>query len=221
VYNSLHDRSQSSLVSLRLWRVSLVTLALVVVVGSTAALWLGAQSVVKGVPVSARELSAWTFGPGAVGGESGGRITLRAIGQAERAAYVLGGQRLADFAFEARAMPLTGPDDSGYGLVTRCEGPDDFVALLIGPDGYIAVGQMSGGIWRWRVPWRQWPHIQRGYRENLVRAECRADRCRFWVNDEFAFEVEGIPDAGQVGFAVWNPDGSDVSATFSQWKMWK
>ena len=95
------------------------------------------------------------------------------------------------------------------------------MALLIGPDGYIAVGQMSGGVWRWRVPWRQWPHIQRGYQENLVRAECRADRCRFWVNDEFAFEVEGVPEAGQVGFAVWTPDGSDVSAVFSQWEMWK
>jgi hypothetical protein len=221
VYNSLRDRTQTNLAPAWLWRASVVTLALVVVVGLTAALWLGTQSTVKGVSVSAHDLGAWTFGPGASGGESDGGITLRAIGQAERAAYVVGGQRLADFAFEARAKPLTGPDDSGYGLVARGRGPDDFVALFIGPDGYIAVGQMSGGVWRWRVPWRPWPHIQHGYRENLLRAECRADRCRFWVNDEFAFEVEGVPDTGQVGFAVWNPNGSDVSAMFSKWQMWK
>jgi hypothetical protein len=95
------------------------------------------------------------------------------------------------------------------------------VALLIAGDGYIAVGQMSGGEWRWRVPWQQWPHIQRGSSENLLRAECRADRCRFYVNDEFAFEVSGIPDTGQAGFAVQSPDGSSVSAAFSEWWVWR
>jgi hypothetical protein len=95
------------------------------------------------------------------------------------------------------------------------------VALLIGPDGYLAVGQMASGQWRWRVPWQQWPHIKRGLTENLVRAQCRADRCRFYVNEEFAFEVSGVPGAGQTGFAVWNPEGSNVSAVFRHWQMWR
>jgi hypothetical protein len=95
------------------------------------------------------------------------------------------------------------------------------VALLVGADGYIAVGQMLGGKWRWRVLWQPWPHIRRGLTQNLLRAECRADRCRFYVNDEFAFEVSDLSLEGRAGLAVWNPDGGSVSAAFSEWQVWK
>jgi len=42
-------------------------------------------------------------------------------------------------------------------------------------------------------------HIRRGASENILRAQCYADRCRFFVNAEFAFEVDGIPAQGRVG----------------------
>jgi hypothetical protein len=110
---------------------------------------------------------------------------------------------------------MSGHDDAGYGLVVRHEVPDDFVILLIGPDGYIAIGQMRGGAWHWRVPWQQWPHIKRGEAENLLRAECRADRCRFSVNGEFAFEIDDVPARGQIGLS-WNLPGASVTAVFQE-----
>ena len=155
------------------------------------AVWLGTRPVVTGTPITTRELT-WTFGPGASGDQADGRFILRADAeQAGGVAYATGNLLLGDSVVQVRAARLSGPDDAGYGMIVRYRAPDEYVTLLIGADGYIAVGQMSGGAWRWRVPWQQWPHIRRGSAENLLRAECRADRCRFFVNDEFAFEVDG------------------------------
>jgi hypothetical protein len=210
-------------VPLWLWRATVGTLAFVIAIGLAAALWLGTRPEVSGSSISVGNLGAWTLGPGAVGSEAGGQFTLRANAeQTDPMAYATGELMLADFAVEVRVAPLNGPDDAAYGLVLRHSGPDEFVALLIGADGYIAVGQMSSGKWRWRVPWQQWPHIQRGQAENILRAECRADRCRFYVNGEFAFEVDGVPAEGRIGPAVWNPEAASGSATtFWGWHVWK
>ena len=218
--NRLRDEAESNLVPPRLWRAAVVTLAVVVMAGLVMALWLGTRPIVTGTSVPSHDLGVWTFGPGASGNAADRSITLQAT-RAGAVAYAVSQRRWADFALEVRAAPLTGPDDMGYGLIVRGQGSDDFVSLLIGPDGYIAIGQMSGGAWRWRVPWQQWPHIKRGLAENLVRAECRAEQCRFYVNDEFAFGVNGVPGEGQIGFAVWNPEGNDVSAVFKEWRVWK
>ena len=204
-----------------LWRAVVGSLTLVIVGGLVAAVWLGTRPVITGMPITTWE-PMWSLGPGASGDQANERFILRADAeQVSGVVYATGNLLLGDSVVQVRAARLSGPDDAGYGMIVRYRAPDEYMTLLIGGDGYIAVGQMSGGVWRWRVPWRQWPHIQRGLAENLLRAECRADRCRFWVNDEFAFEVEGVPDTGQVGFAVWNPNGSDVSAMFSKWQMWK
>ena len=212
---------QSIFVSQRLWHAITATLVLVVLTGSVLAIWLATHPIVTGTPMSIEQLDAWTFGPSASGSASNGRLTL-ATTTTNRPAYAASDLVLNDFIVQVRVTLLSGPDDAGYGLVVRHEGADDFVALLIGPDGYIAIGQMRGGVWHWRVPWQQWPHIKRGAAENLLRAECRAGRCRFYVNDEFAFEIDDVPARGQMGPAVWNPapDGS-VTAVFQEWRAWK
>jgi len=219
--NSLRDKMQQKLVPPWLWRAVVMAFALVVMMGVTTALWLGTRPALTGLAVPLPDLGRWTFGPGAAGEEAEGSIIVHATGQAGGLFYAVSEQPLADFALEARAVPLSGPDDTGYGLIVRYRGLDDLVVLLIGPDGYIAVGQRSGGEWRWPVPWQQWPHIKRGSTENLLRAQCRADRCRFYVNGEFAFEVSGVPGEGQIGFAVWNPEGGNVSAAFRKWQAWR
>jgi len=211
---------ESDSVAPRLWRAAVMSLALVVVIGLAAALWLGTRPVVTGTPSLPGTLGAWTFGPAASGAESGGRLVLRAQ-EADQVAYATSDLLLTDFVAEVRAAPLSGPEDAGYGLVVRYRAPDEFVTLLIGADGYIAVGQMSGGAWRWRVPWQQWPHIRRGSSENLLRAQCHADRCQFYVNDEFAFAVDAVSPQGRVGPAAWSPEAGRFSAEFRDWRVWK
>jgi hypothetical protein len=214
------QQAESDSVPSWLWRTAVISLSLVVVIGLAAALWLGTRPMVTGTPSSPGALGAWTFGPAASGGESGDGLVLRAR-EAGQVAFATSDLLLADFTVEVRAAPLSGPDDAGYGLVVRYRGPDEFVALLIGADGYIAVGQMSGGAWRWRVPWQQWPHIRRGSLQNLLRAQCRADRCAFYVNDEFAFAVDAVPPQGKVGPAAWSPEAGRFSAQFRDWRVWK
>lgn len=202
------------------WRATVATLSLVVVIGLAAALWLATRPVIKGALTPAGSLGVWTPSPGAWGTESGDWFVLRAQ-EANRVVYATGGLELTDYVVEARAAAQGGPDDAGYGLVVRYRDPDEFVALLIGADGYIAVGQMSGGVWRWRVPWHQWPHIRRGESENLLRAECQADRCRFYVNDEFAFAVDAVPAQGKFGPAVISPEAATFAAAFRDWRVWR
>jgi hypothetical protein len=219
--NSTESMAEFERVPIGLWRATVGALALVALSGLAAAFWLSARPTVVGDPVSMHELEAWAFGPGASGSVSNGRLTLTTT-VINRPAYAASDLVLNDFTAQVRAALLSDPDDVGYGLIVRHEGPEDFVILFIGPDGYIAIGQMQDGAWRWRVPWQQWPHIKRGAAENLLRAECRADRCRFFVNDEFAFEINDVPVRGQIGPAVWNPapDGS-VTAVFQEWRAWK
>jgi len=184
------------------------------------AVWLGTRPVVTGAPI-ATELT-WTLGPGASGYEANERFILRGdTAQVDSLAYATSNILLGDSAVQVRAAQTSGPDDAGYGMVVRYRAPDEYVTLFIGADGYMAVGQMSGGVWRWRVPWQQWPHIRRGPAENLLRAECRADLCRFFVNGEFAFEVDSLATEGRIGPAVWQPTSTnEVSAAFRDWRLW-
>jgi hypothetical protein len=208
-------------VSTWLWRAVVGSLTLIIAIGLAAAVWLGTRPAVTGTPITTRELT-WAFGPGASSDQANGRFILRTDAkQASGMVYATGDLLLGDSVVQVRAARLSGSDDAGYGMIVRYRAPDEYVTLLIGGDGYIAVGQMSGGAWRWRVPWQQWPHIRRGLAENLLRAECHADRCRFFVNDEFAFEVDSLPAAGQIGSAVWKPTQADsVTAEFREWRLW-
>ena len=208
-------------VSTWLWRAVVGSLTLVVAIGLATAVWLGTRPAVTGTPITTRQLT-WAFGPGASGDQANGRFILRADAeQASGVVYATGNLLLGDSVVQVRAARLSGPDDAGYGMIVRYRAPDEYVTLLIGADGYIAVGQVSGGAWRWRVPWQQWPHIRRGVAENLLRAECRADRCRFFVNGEFAFEVDSLPTEGRIGAAVWGPTQADsVAAEFRDWRVW-
>jgi len=217
----MSDTAKSDLVPLALWRAAIVLLAAVVLVGLSAAWLLSTRRAETGTDISPQLFGGWTFGPGASGQATGEGLTLSTT-VADRAVYAVSQLVLGDFTYRVRAKQLNGPDDAGYGLVVRHQGQDDFVAMFVGSDGYIAIGQMSSGAWHWRVPWQEWPHIKRGPAENLLRAECRADRCRFYVNDEFAFEVNAVPLQGETGLAVWNPSNqAGVSAQFREWSGWK
>jgi hypothetical protein len=215
------EEHTAALVPAWLWRTTVGALTLIAAAGVATAVWLGTRPVVTGTPITTRGLT-WAFSPGASGDQTDKTLILRTDAeQAGGVAYATGSLSLGDSVVQVRATRLSGPDDAGYGMIVRYRAPDEYVALLIGGDGYIAVGQMSGGTWRWRVPWQQWPHIRRGSAENLLRAECRADRCRFFVNGEFAFEVDGLPAEGRIGPAVWQPTNTgDVSAGFQDWRLW-
>ena len=215
------EKHVAALVPVWLWRTIVGVLTLIAAAVVATAVWFGTRPVVTGTPITTRDLT-WAFGPGASGDQADQRFILRAdTAQTGSVAYATGDLLLGDSAVQVRAARLSGPDDAGYGMIVRYRAPDEYVTLLIGADGYIAVGQVSGGVWRWRVPWQQWPHIQRGSAENLLRAECRGGRCRFFVNGEFAFEVDGLPTEGQIGPAVWRPTQADsVAAEFREWRLW-
>ena len=108
-----------------------------------------------------------------------------------------------DFAFEAQAIPLSGPDFDDYGLVYRAQGPAHYYVFAIGGDGCYAVLRVAGDEETPLVDWQQFPHVRRGRQANRLRVECAGATCRFYVNDEYAATVEdGTWLSGDVGLWV-------------------
>lgn len=199
------------------WAALVAALALTLLVTLAAAVWLGSRPAPAGELPPATLPADWTISPGASFNMSPGQMILRGTALA----FAGGLKPGDDFAVQVRAAWVAGPDDSGYGLVVGYHGPGVYTAFLIAPDGYLAAGQMAGRppTWQWRAAWQEWPHIRRGKTENVLLVECRAGRCGLRVNGEAALEVDGVPGGGQIGPAVWSPDGEAVSAVFREWRL--
>lgn len=120
--------------------------------------------------------------------------------------------------YTLQARVTIDPGQAAAGLIVHAENSSHFLAFLISDDGYFALGEMRDGVWIERVPWRTWPHIRRDAESNLLRAECDASACTFFVNDEWTWREEN-PQGGQaIGFLARQAamDLTAVAVSFSQ-----
>ncbi|HHH40986.1 MAG TPA: hypothetical protein ENK56_03155 [Chloroflexi bacterium] len=131
-------------------------------------------------------------------------------------------QPVGPFTLEAVAAPIEGSDFSGYGLVFRARSPEQYAVFGVGPDGYLAVLRVEGGIETPLLDWQQFPHIRRGRAANRLRVSCAGGVCHFWVNDEY---VAAVPDelgpSGDVGLWVRRLEGEEVRVRFEQVALWR
>jgi hypothetical protein len=149
-----------------------------------------------------------------------------------RTTVMLLGHPGSDFTWEGEAMPLSGPDCNGYGLVYRAQDVAHYQVLAVGSDGYYAVLRVTGDQEVPLVDWQQFPHVRRGRQANRLRVSCNrvvaggdigspAATCRFYVNDEIAATVEDDTWlAGDVGLWVRNFNGEDVVVQFTSLRAW-
>ena len=106
----------------------------------------------------------------------------------------------ATFTLQAR-ITFDSPQ-AAAGLIVQAEDTDHFTAFLISGDGYFCVSHYRNGVWIDRVAWRTWPHIQRDGAPNVLRAECRAETCTFFVNDEWTGQELALPIAHSIGLVA-------------------
>ncbi len=126
-----------------------------------------------------------------------------------------------DFALEVEAIPLSGSDFNGYGLIYRAQDPAHYYAFAAGSDGYYAVLRVAGDEETPLVDWQQFPHVRRGRQANRLRVECAGATCRFYINDEYAATVEdGTWLTGDVGLWV-RGFGEDVAVRFVNVRGWE
>ena len=127
----------------------------------------------------------------------------------------------SNFTLEGEAIPLSGPDFNGYGLVYRAQGPAHYYTFAVGSDGYYAVLRVAGDEETLLVDWQRFPHVHRGQKANRLRVSCTGAICRFYVNDEYAATVEdGTWLAGDVGLWVRGFGDGDVAVRFVNTRVW-
>ena len=152
----------------------------------------------------------WTVQAGALGSD---RLVLRPT--ASSSGVALHPNETDTFELQAR-VTFNAPGSSA-GLIVQAEDPNHFSAFLISSDGYFRFGDFRNGAWTERVAWRAWPHIQRDGAANWLRAECAAQACTFFVNDEWTLHVEDVPATRWLGFVAQSSEaGPAFEAQFDQ-----
>ena len=127
----------------------------------------------------------------------------------------------SDFALESEAVPLSGPDFNGYGLVYRAQDAAHYYAFAVGADGYYGVMRVEGDEETALVDWQQFPHVLRGRQANRLRVACSGAACRFYINDEYATTIEDDTWlAGDVGLWVRGFGDGDVVVEFLSARVW-
>jgi hypothetical protein len=148
-------------------------------------------------------------------------LPLRLEATSDRAAVALLGWSSSDFTLEGQAVPLSGPEFNGYGLVYRAQDGAHYYVLAVGSDGYYAILRVAGDEEVPLVDWQQFPHVRRGRGANRLRLSCAGPTCRFYVNDEYATAVEDEAWlAGDVGLWVRSFGDETVAVEFLDLHVW-
>jgi len=148
-------------------------------------------------------------------------LPLRLDTSSNETTVMLLGHPGGDFILEVEAVPLSGPDFNGYGLVYCAQDATHYYAFAIGSDGYYAVLQVTGAEETPLVDWQQFPHVCRGRQANRLRVTCAGPTCRFYINDEHATTIEdGTWLTGDVGLWVRGSGEGDVAVQFVNARVW-
>lgn len=143
--------------------------------------------------------SVWTYqGDGTV--EVLGEAYQLALSEPNQVVWAVSGSHPSDFDLEADLRSLTAGEDNGYGVLYSYQDRKNYILFAVSGDGnYTVVAAVDGEMQTLRA-WQPWPHVRRGAAHNRLRVRCEASTCRFYVNGEFAAEVEGATlGPGQVG----------------------
>jgi hypothetical protein len=148
-------------------------------------------------------------------------LPLRLEARANESAVWLLNHPGSDFTLEMEAIPLSGLDVDGYGLVYRAQDATHYYTFVIGSDGYYAILRLEEGEEISLVSWQQFPHIRRDCQANQLRATCVGPTCRFYINDEYAATVEDSAWlTGDVGLWVRSFGDEEVAAKFVTVRTW-
>jgi hypothetical protein len=130
-------------------------------------------------------------------------------------------QTADDIAFEVLAMPVSGPEFNGYGVLVRAQDQENGYVFAVGSDGYYAVLRLDDGQETSLVDWEQFPHVRRGQTANLLRVTCSGTTCYFTINDEYATEVTASPvPAGRLGLWARSFEQEEVVVRFLEAHAW-
>jgi hypothetical protein len=130
-------------------------------------------------------------------------------------------QTASDVSFEVLAMPVSGPDFNGYGVLIRALDEGNGYVFAVSGDGYYTVLRLEDGQETALVDWQQFPHVRRGQAANRLRVTCVGATCHFTINDEYAAEVtDSTYPAGRLGLWARSFERGEVVVRFLAAHTW-
>jgi hypothetical protein len=127
-----------------------------------------------------------------------------------------------DFIIEADARPVTGGENSEYGLIFRCQDDDNFYYFTISSDGYYLAGKRLDGKWCALRRWTPCDSVARSFTSNHLKVVCKGSQMDLYVNDNMlATVLDDSFTSGYVGGMLCVPEsGSGASVAFDNLKVY-
>ena len=97
--------------------------------------------------------------------------------------------RFKDFIIEEDIRLVSGPKDSSYGLIFRCQDDDNFYRFLVSADGSYVVGARLDGKWVDMPRWMMSEYVEKGYSTNHLKVVCKGDQIEVYVNGHYLTAV--------------------------------
>jgi hypothetical protein len=198
-------------ISLLSWRIAMAGLIIVTGAVIAAALLIARQG--QALPAAltpARIDEHWAI-------RSGSAEADRLVLQPAPHSIALALRPVESAAFVLQARVAFNSSRGAAGLIVQSDDLNHFSAFLISSDGYFRVSDYRDGVWSDRAAWRAWPHIRRDGSANVLRAECQALTCTFFVNDEWTWQEHALLATRRIGVVADAQAASDpFEARFDQ-----
>ncbi len=112
-------------------------------------------------------------------------------------------ETLADISYKAEARYLSGPTDTGFGLLFRFQDIDNNYTFNITRTGYFRLGRYIDGESENLVDWIKSRTINQ-HGKNILKVECIGSLMKLYINDNQVAEVEDDTyRAGQIGLVSY------------------
>jgi hypothetical protein len=121
--------------------------------------------------------------------------------------------RFGDFIMEEDIRLVSGPENSNYGLIFRCQDDDNFYRFLVSPNGNYVIGARLDGKWVDMPRWMMSEYIEKGYNTNHLKVVCKGNQIEVYVNGHFLTSVvdDSFADGYIGGMIGTNEPGAHVA----------
>jgi hypothetical protein len=131
------------------------------------------------------------------------------------------GTDFRDFVLEVEASQDGGPDDNGYGVITRFADIGNYSLFMISGDGFFAYFKKEDNAVVVPVKWTKSDAIKTGNATNILKVVALGDKYTFYVNGiEVANYTDSKPVSGSIGLYLESEVDGGAYASFDNLRVW-
>jgi hypothetical protein len=128
--------------------------------------------------------------------------------------------RFKDFIMEEDARLVSGPKDSAYGLIFRCQSNDNFYRFLVSANGSYVIGTRLDSKWTELQGWTVSPYINQDNGTNHLKVICKGSQIEVYVNGyQLAKVIDDSFADGYIGGIIYASE-PDAHVAFDNLKVY-